>query len=85
MVNQKCFKSVFQLIRSSTKIIEFDHVKFPEYIKVSQVYYLKMVFKANFLRLNFSNSMFSKKLVLQKRKCPYPYFQSISYNNVVVT
>ena len=29
VVNQKCFKPLFQLIRSSIKIIKFDHVQFP--------------------------------------------------------
>ena len=29
VVNQKCFKPLFQPIKSSTKVAEFDHVKFP--------------------------------------------------------
>ena len=79
VVNQKCFKPLFHLIWSSTKIIEFDHAKFPASISSEDV---NISFEENFLRLK--NSMFSKKWVLQKRKFPYPFFQSISYINVVV-
>ena len=32
-----------------------------------------------------NNSTFSKKLVLQKREFSYRFFQSIRYNNLVVT
>ena len=29
VVNQKCFKPLFQPIKSFTKVVEFDHIKFP--------------------------------------------------------
>ena len=32
VINQKHFKPLFHLIRSSIKILEFDHVKFPKNI-----------------------------------------------------
>ena len=43
-----------------------------------------MVPEDNFLKIDI-NSSFSKKWVLKKREFPYPLFQSISYNNGVVT
>ena len=64
---------------SSTKIIEFDNIKFPKSISS------KMVFEGEFLEID-SISMFSKKKrVIQKREFFCPFLQSISYNNAIVT
>ena len=66
-------KHLFHLIRSSTKIVEFDNVKFP---KICQ---LKIVFEENFLRLIVTVCFF------KKREFSYPFYQSINYNNLVAT
>ena len=47
------------------------------------MYHLKMVFEENFL--GTVTVPFQKKRVLQKREFSYPFFQSISYKNVVFT
>ena len=44
-----------------------------------------MAFEDSFLRLTVTVRFQKKKLVLQKREFYYPLFQSISYNNLVVT
>ena len=80
MVKQKIFQNIFFtcLIRSSTKIIELDNVKFPKSISSNNGV------SGEFLEIG-SNSKLQKKLVLQKREFSYSLFQSISYNNLVVT
>ena len=52
--NQICFKPLFHVIRSSTKIIEFDHEKFPADISSEDVVCRE------FLEID-NNSMFSKR------------------------
>ena len=44
-----------------------------------------MVFEGNFLRLKVAVRLFFKKRVLQEREFSYPFFRSISHNNLVVT
>ena len=70
-------KHLFHFIKSSTKIIEFDKVKCPKSISSKNG-----VWKA-ILEID-SNSTLSRKWVLQKREFSYPFFQSLSYNNLVV-
>ena len=72
-------KSLFHVIMSSTKIIEFDIVKFPKSISSKDGVWRE------YLEID-SNSTFSKKKwALCNREFSYSFFQSISYNNVVVT
>ena len=63
---------------SSTKIIEFDNVKFPKSRSSKDGVWRK------FLQIG-SNSTFSKEWVLQKCEFCCTFFHSVSYNNVVVT
>ena len=63
VVNQKHFKTLFHLIKSSTQITEFGHVKFAPNIDLK------------ILEID-SNNMFSKKRVLQKRKFSCYFFFS---------
>ena len=53
-------KHLFHLVRSSTEIVKFDNVKFPKIISTKDGVWRE------FLGTD-SNSMFSKKWVLQKR------------------
>ena len=76
VVNEKHFKTSFSQFRPFTKIIDFDHAKFPESISYKDVVWRK------FIEID-TNRIFSKNEVLQERKLSYP-FQSIRYNNVVV-
>ena len=62
---------------SSAKIIEFDIVKFPKSISSKDGIW------GEYLEID-SNSTFLKKWVLQKHEFSCPFFQSKSYNNVVV-
>ena len=61
---------------SSTKIIEFYYVKLPK--SLSSKYGVWKEF------IEDSSGTFSRKWVLQKREFSYPFFQSMSYKNVVV-
>ena len=54
MITQKYFRPFFHFIKSSTKIIEFDHVKFPVSISFEDGVLRE------FLEID-SNSMFSKR------------------------
>ena len=71
-------KHLFHLIRSSTEIADFDNVKFPKIMSTKDGVWSK------FLETG-SNSMFSEKWVIQKGEFSYPFYQSINYNNLVVT
>ena len=71
-------KHFFHLIRSSTKIVEFDNVKFPKILSTKDGVWRE------FLETD-SNSMFSRKWVPQKREFSYPFYRSINCNNTVVT
>ena len=63
---------------SSTKITEFENVKFPKSISSKDGVWREF--------LEIDNSItFSEKYVFQKRGFPYRFFHSISYNNLVVT
>ena len=73
---KKYFKPLFYIIRSSTKTIELDHVKCLASPSEDRIW-------KEFLEID-SNIMFSKKWVLQKRKFPYSFLHSISYNNMVI-
>ena len=71
-------KHFFHLIRPSTKIVEFDNENFPKMISTNDGTWRE------FLETD-SNSMFSKKWVPQKREFSYPFYQSINYDNLIVT
>ena len=71
-------KHLFHLIRPSTKVVEFDNVKFPKIISTNDGTW------GEFLETD-SNIMFSNKWVPQKREFCYPFYQSINYNNLIVT
>ena len=71
-------KPFFHLITSSTKIIEFENVKFSKNISS------KDGVSRDFLGTD-SNGTSSKKWVLQKREFSYTFFHSINYNNLVDT
>ena len=62
---------------SFTKIIEFNYVKFLKGVSSKDDVWREF--------LEDSNSKFSKNWVLQKSEFSYPFFQSITYKNVVVT
>ena len=57
-------------------MIEFDYVKFPKSVSCKKAVWREF--------LENSSSTFSKKWVLQKREFCYPFFQSVSYKNVIV-
>ena len=71
-------KHLFRLISSSTKIVQFDKVKFPKIISTKDSVWRE------FLETD-SNSIFSKKWAPQKHEFSYPFYQSINYNNLVET
>ena len=77
VINQKYFKPLFHLIKSSTKLIEFDNVKFS--VSISS----ENSVSREFLEID-SNSTFSNRWAPQKRKFSYPFLQSKSYNNVIL-
>ena len=77
LINRKYFKPPCHLIKSSTKLIEFDHVKFS--VSISS----ENSVSRECLEID-SNSAFSNRRVLQKRKFSYPFLQSKTYNNVIV-
>ena len=69
VVSQKYFKPLFHLIRFSTKVIEFVHINFSASISSEDGVW------EEFIEID-SNSMFSKKWVLQKLKSFLPFFFS---------
>ena len=69
-------KLFFHFNRSSTKITEFDNIKFSKGIPNG-------VWR-EFLEID-KGSTFSKKWILKERDFYYPFSQSMSYINVVVT
>ena len=75
-MNQKDFKTSILLIRSSTKIYEFDKIRFPQNIKSKDGVWRE------FLKID-SSVMSSKRWILRKREFSYTFSQSISYNHVV--
>ena len=77
MFSQKYFNSFFHLIRSSTKIIQFDHVAFHETISFEDGV------GREFLDLTVT-VCFQKNECFQNVKFLTLFLKSISYNNVVV-